>query len=90
MLQLPFKVDKESKAKKEIIKLMLFHIRGDIDIEATSVSNISLVSPSKGMQIVLNQPCTAHTSQFADFVRMMLELAKQQDYTNICLSLILI
>jgi hypothetical protein len=47
---------------------MLFHIRGDIDIEATLVSNIILAIPSKGMQVVLNQPCAAHASQFADLV----------------------
>ena len=35
------------------------------------------------MQIVLNQPCAAQASQFADLVRMTLEFAKQQDYTNI-------
>jgi hypothetical protein len=32
MLQLPSKVDKEPEAKKGIIKLMVFHIHGDINI----------------------------------------------------------
>jgi hypothetical protein len=54
MLHLPAKVNKESEAKKGIIKLMLLHIRGNIDIEATLVSNINLDAPSKGMQVVLN------------------------------------
>jgi hypothetical protein len=40
MLHLPAKADKESEAKKGIVKLMLLHIHGDIDIEATLVSNI--------------------------------------------------
>ncbi len=31
MLHLPAEADKESEAKKGIVKLMLFHIRGDID-----------------------------------------------------------
>jgi hypothetical protein len=57
MLHLPAEADKESKAKKGIIKLMLLHIRGDIDIKATLVSNIIPAAPSKGMQVVLNQPC---------------------------------
>ncbi len=69
-LHLPAKADKVSEAKKGIIKLMLFHICDDIDIEATSVSNITPAVPSKGMQVVLNQPCTACASQFADLVRM--------------------
>jgi hypothetical protein len=54
MPHLPAKADKESEAKKGIVKLMLFHIRGDIDIEATLVSNITPAVPSKGMQVVLN------------------------------------
>jgi hypothetical protein len=84
MLHLPAKVDKESEAKKGIIKLMLLHIRGDIDIEATLVSNINQTTPLRGMQVVLNQPCAAQASQFADLVQMTVELTKQQDFTSIC------
>jgi hypothetical protein len=90
MLHLPAKADKESEAKKGIVKLMLFHIRGNINIEATSVSNITPAIPSKGMQVVLNQPCAARASQFADLVQMTLELAKHQDFTSIQLTQILI
>jgi hypothetical protein len=35
------------------------------------------------MQVVLNQPCTEQAGQFADLMQMTLDLAKQQDYTNI-------
>jgi hypothetical protein len=56
MLHLPAKANKESEAKKGIVKLVLLHIRGNIDIKATSVSNIIPAAPSKGMQVVLNQP----------------------------------
>jgi hypothetical protein len=59
MLHLPAKADNESETKKGIIKLMLFHIRGNINIKATLVSNITPAVPSKGMQVVLNQPCAA-------------------------------
>ncbi len=86
MLHLLAKADKESEAKKGIIKLMLFHIHGNIDVEATLVSNITPAIPSKGMQVVLNQPCAAHASQFADLVQMTLELAKHQDFTSIRLT----
>jgi hypothetical protein len=55
MLWLPGKFDKESKAKKGIIKLMLLHIRGNIDINSTLITNVTLVTTSKGMQVVLNQ-----------------------------------
>jgi hypothetical protein len=83
MLHLPAKANKESEAKKDIVKLMLFHIRGNIDIEATLVSNITQAIPLKGMQVVLNQPRAACASQFADLVQMTLELAKHQDFTSI-------
>jgi hypothetical protein len=58
-LHLPAKVDKESEAKKGVVKLMLLHMRGNIDMEATSVSSVNPATLSKGMQVVLNQPCAA-------------------------------
>jgi hypothetical protein len=54
MLHLPAKANKKSEAKKGIVKLMLFHIRGNINIKATLLSNIIPAVPSKGMQVVLN------------------------------------
>jgi hypothetical protein len=47
---------------------MLFHIPGDIDIEATLVLNITPAVPLKGMQVVLNQPRAAWANQFADLM----------------------
>jgi hypothetical protein len=85
-LQLPGEIDKESDAKKGIIKLMLLHVHGDIDTDSMSITNINPASLSRGMQVVLNQLCAVRASQCADLVRMTLDLAKQQDYTNICLS----
>jgi hypothetical protein len=90
MLHLPAKADKESEAKKGTVKLMLFHIHGVINIKATLVLNITPAIASKGMQVVLNQPRAAQASQFADLVRMTLELAKHQDFTSIRSTQILI
>ncbi len=59
MLQLPSKIDKESEAKKGSIKLMLLLLCGNINIESPMVSNITSALPSKGMQVVLNQPRAA-------------------------------
>jgi hypothetical protein len=56
MLHLLAEADKESEANKDNVKLMLCHIHGNINIEATLVSNITPAIPSKGMQVVLNQP----------------------------------
>ncbi len=38
------------------------------------------------MQVVLNQPCAAQASQFADILQITLELARQQDFTSIRLT----
>jgi hypothetical protein len=83
MFQFPGEIDKESEAKKGIIKLMLLHVQGSIDIDSMSVTKINPASPSRVMQVVLNQPRAAQASQFADLVWMTLDLAKEQDYTNI-------
>jgi hypothetical protein len=83
MLHLPAEANKESEAKKGIVKLMLLHIHVDIDIKATLVLNITPAIPLKGMQVVLNQPHATQASQFADLVQMTLELAKHQDFTSI-------
>ncbi len=42
------------------------------------------------MQVVLNQPHAAQASQFEDLVQMTLELAKEQDFTSIRSTQILI
>ena len=66
--------------------LMLLHIRGNININTRLITNVTFASPSKGMQVVLNQPHTMQAGQFADPVQMTLDWAKQQAYTNICSS----
>jgi hypothetical protein len=83
---LPGKIDKQSKAKKGIIRLMLVHIHDEININSMLIMNVNLATPLQGMQLVLNQPCVARAGQFADLMQMTLDLAKQQDYTNIQLS----
>ncbi len=83
MLQFPGEIDKESETKKgiSIIKLMLLHVYDNINIDSTLIKNIYLASLLRGMQVVLNQPHTA--GQFTDLVWRTLDLAIEQDYTNI-------
>jgi hypothetical protein len=69
---------------------MLLHIHGNIDIMTALVLNIIPAAPSKWMQVVLNQPCAAQASHFADLMQMTLELAKHQDFTSIQSTQILI
>jgi hypothetical protein len=58
--QLPGELEKESKAKKGITKLMLLHICMDINYKGSSISNIILfVAPSNVIEIILSQPCAA-------------------------------
>jgi hypothetical protein len=57
--QLPGKLEKESKAKKGITKLMLIHACGTIDYKTLSVTDTTLATPSSGMEVVLNQPRAA-------------------------------
>jgi hypothetical protein len=83
MLQWPGEINKESEAKKGIIKLMLLHVCGDINIYSTLITNINPAFPLRGMQVVLNQLHAVLASQFADLVWMTLDLAKEQDYTKI-------
>ena len=47
ILQLPGEIDKESKAKKGTIKLMLLHIRGNIDIDSTLITNVTIATHQK-------------------------------------------
>ncbi len=82
-LQLPGDIDKEAEAKKGVVKLMLFHIRGNIDIDAITVSSISAAVPSKGMQIIMNQNRASRASSFADLMQMTINEAKAQDWTSI-------
>jgi hypothetical protein len=49
IFQLLGELEKESKAKKGITKLMLLHICGDIDYKGLSISSILFTTPSNGM-----------------------------------------
>ncbi len=67
-LQLPGDIDKETKVKKGLAKLMLFHVHGNINIDAITVSSISAAVPSKGMQIIMNQNWASRVSSFVDLM----------------------
>ncbi len=56
-LQLPADVEKEVVAKDGINKLKLFHICGMINPESTLFDTPSLATFSKGMDLVVSQPC---------------------------------
>jgi hypothetical protein len=76
MLQMPGEIDKQSEAKKRIIKLILLHVCGDIDIDSSLIANINPATPSRDMPGSLESALRVRASQFADLMQMTLNLAK--------------
>jgi hypothetical protein len=52
--RLPKELEKKSKAKKGITKLMRLHICADIDYKGLSISNILFAPPSNSMEVFLS------------------------------------
>ncbi len=65
---------------------MLFHVRGEVNIEASMVSNIIPATPSKGMQVTMNQNRAMRAGSFIDLLRMTFDQAKGTDFMNLRLS----
>jgi hypothetical protein len=81
--QLPGELEKESKAKKGITKLMLLQICANIDYKGSSLSNISFATPSNFMEVVLSQPRAAWPTSLADLISQTLLMTKEQDHLSI-------
>jgi hypothetical protein len=82
-LQLPGDVEKEVVAKDGINKLKLFHICGTINPESTSFDTLSFALFSKGMDLVVNQPCAGQAGALSDLLRQSLAIAREEDTFNI-------
>jgi hypothetical protein len=82
-LQLPGDVKKEVVAKDSINKLKLFHICGTINPESTSFNTLSFAPFSKGMDIVVNQPCAGQAGALSDLLHQSLAIAREEDIFNI-------
>ena len=78
--QLPGELEKESKAKKGITKLMLLHICGSINYKTLLVTEITLASPLLGMEVVLSQPRAARSTSLSDLVCQTLDITKESDH----------
>jgi hypothetical protein len=81
--QLPGDVKKEVVAKDCINKLKLFHICGTINPESTSFNTISFAPFSKGMGLVVNQPCAGQAGALSDLLHQSLAIAWEEDTFNI-------
>jgi hypothetical protein len=82
-LQLPGDVKKEVVAKNGINKLKLFHICGVINPESTSFGTLSFAPFSKGMDLVVNQPCAGQAGALSDLMHQSLAIAREEDTFNI-------
>jgi hypothetical protein len=88
MFQLPGKLGKESKAKKEITitKLMLFHVCAEINFKELTVSDMTFATPFNGMEVVLCHPWASRPTSLAGLIRHTLLMAKEQDHLSIWLK----
>ncbi len=82
-LQLPADVKKDVVAKDGITKLKLFHICRMIDPESTSFNTLSLATFSKGMDLVMSQPCAGRAGALSDQLRQTLATTRDEDTFNI-------
>ncbi len=82
-LQLPSDVEKEAEAKKELTKLLLFHICGKLNDDFTSFGDLSYPKPAQGMNIILESARPARTTGFSDLIRNTCTTAKELDLMNI-------
>jgi hypothetical protein len=82
-LQLPSDVEKETKAKKGLTKLLLFHICGKLNDDSTSLGNLSYPEPSQEMKIVINSARPACATGFSKLIRNTCTTAKELDLMNI-------
>jgi hypothetical protein len=81
--QLPGKLNKESKAKKRITKLMLLHVCVEINFKESTVSNMTFVTPSNGMKVVFRDPRASHPTSLADLICQTLLMTKEHDHLSI-------
>jgi hypothetical protein len=81
--QLPGKLDKESEAKKGITKLMLLHVCAKINFKESNVSDMTFMTPSNGMEVVLSHPRASRPTSLADLICQILLMTKEQDHLSI-------
>ncbi len=82
-LQLLGDVKKEVVAKDGINKLKLFHICGTINSESTSFHTLSFAPFSKGMDLIVNQPCAGQAGALSDLLCQSFAIAREEDTFNI-------
>ncbi len=82
-LQLPVDVEKAVVAKDGINNLKLFRICGTINSESIYFDTPSFAMFSKGMDLVLSQPCAGQAGALSDLLRQALDTAREEDLFSI-------
>jgi hypothetical protein len=75
--QLPGELDRESEAKKGITKLMLLHVCAEINFKESTASNMTFVTPSIGMEVILSHPRASCPTSLADLICQTLLMTKE-------------
>jgi hypothetical protein len=75
--QLHGKLDKESKAKKGITKLMLLYVCVEINFKESAVIDMTFATPSNGMEVVLSHPWASCPTSLANLICQTLLMTKE-------------
>jgi hypothetical protein len=81
--QLPGQLDKESKAKKKITKLMLLHVCVEINFKELTISNMTFATLSNGMEVVPSHPQASCPTSLANLIDHTLLMTTEQDHLSI-------
>jgi hypothetical protein len=72
-------VGQEAEAMKGAAKLMLLCLRGTVDIDSSTVTNVAFAAPAPGMQLVLDSPRSGRAVALSDLFRMTFSLIRDHD-----------
>jgi hypothetical protein len=82
-IQQPGELEKESKAKKGITKLMLLQVCVEINFKELTISSMTFATPSNGIEVVLSHPQASRPTSLADLTHQTLLMTKEQDHLSI-------
>jgi hypothetical protein len=87
-LQLSTDIEKEVAANTNIHNLRLLHICGKIDQASTTFGDLSYLTFSTGMEVLLGEPRASRSSSLSDLLHQTLATARERDLFSIRLTAI--
>ena len=82
-IQHPGKLGQEAEAKKGVAKLMLLCLQGDVDVSSANITNVTLVQPAAGMQVVMDNPRSGRAVALSDLLRQTFIVTSNHNPNNI-------